>query len=737
MLRAIALVAALSLVTAAGAFAEKSLVRVYFDDQDHIRQVVSQFEDVAGWGGKRYADIVIPSELYGELAAVAPNHEILIPRISEHMARQGVLGVGGYYHTYEEVYDDMDSVATAYPGLCQLQSIGQSIEGREIWALKISDNVSVTEDEPKVLYLGCHHAREVISVEIPLHIMYWLVSNYGSDPKATSLVDEREIWIVPLMNPDGREYVEHTGDWRKNRRNNGDGTRGVDLNRNWGYMWGYDDIGSSPNTSSETYRGTGPFSEPETQVIRDLMLNYPFDTCISYHSHGRLVLYPFGYAPIMAPDHAIFEALADSMVTFNNYAPGPGISLYPVNGDSDDWMYGEQLIKDKVFSYTYEVGTEFYPPSTAIDSLCEKNLEPSLLAAVYAGRVAEILPPGTPVIDPMGDDADGDYVVSWSPDRTDTVNPAVEFALTERTGPSRLTDDVEAGDIHWIRSQFRLSTTRAYSGVQSFWGGRTNSRDARLTSLIALDVGAGDTLDFWTWYDIEDDWDYAYVEVSSDGGATFYSIPGNITTTYNPNGNNLGHGITGNSGGWVHAYFPLGGYADSTAVVRFRYKTDSYVLEDGIYIDDIYPVQDFDSTVVLSESIPDTLYSASNPIGTYYYEVRAKDDDGQWGYWSQREAITVTGAGVHDIPGEDLALRFKNPVYAGSSVKLSAPGLAGASVLFYDIQGRVVRKLNVPASGDVTWDLRDASGSPVSPGIYFARSGRADGTAARKIVVLR
>lgn len=724
-------------VFASNAFAGKVLVRVYFDDADHLRTVVSQFEDVAGWGGRRYADIVVPGDRMAELKAIAPNHEIRIYDVDEHMRQAGVLGIGGTYHTQEETFAEMDSVATANPSICQVQSIGTSIEGRDIWAIKISDNVTVTETEPRVLYVGCHHAREVITVEIPLDIMLWLVGNYGVDSLATYLIDNREIWIVPLMNPDGREYVQNVGDWRKNRRNNGDGSYGVDLNRNWGYMWGYDDIGSSPVPGNEVYRGTAGFSEPETQAIRDLMLNYQFDTCISYHSHGRLILWAWGYVYDQCPDHDIFAALGDSMSAWNGFAPQAGAVLYPTNGDSDDWMYGEQLIKDKVFSMTYEVGTEFYPPESEIIPLCEENRRPSLLAAEYADNIDRIMPPGTPVIAAMLDDDDGDYTVTWMPDYSDPSNPSVAYALIERSGPLTITDDVELGDIYWVRDAYRLSTTRASSGVQSFYGGRTNSRDARLTSGIAMDAASGDTLFFDTWYEIETNWDYAYVEVSTDGGAHFYSIPGNITTTNNPNGSNMGHGITGDSGGWIQAIFPLGAFADTTILVRMRYKTDSYVLEEGIYIDDIFPVQTFDSSAVLSNTITDTSYAVSRPMGTYCYEVKAQDNDGQWGYLSQRESVTVTAAGVGDIAADGQSAGFGNPVYLGSSVRLLASSIPGAGVSVFDIQGRVIRMLSSRPQGETNWDLRDEAGRLVAPGIYFVRFDPRLGMAAKKIVVLK
>jgi hypothetical protein len=646
MRRLIALAIVALLVSASASLAGKMLVRVYFDDLGHRSAVISQFEDVASWGGKRYADIVIHTDEFGDLNLLAPNNEVLIYDIDKHMRQMGVLGVGGTFHTYEETYTDMDSVATAYPSICQLQSLGTSHEGRDIWGMKISDNVGTTEDEPRVLYLGAHHAREIITPEVPLYIMYWLVQNYGSDSLATFLVDNREIWIVPLMNPDGREYVEHTGDWRKNRRDNGGGDYGVDLNRNYSYMWGYDDEGSSPDPGNEVYRGPSACSEPETQAVRDLMETYEFSTCISYHSHGDLILWAWGYTHDLAPDYDVLSALGDSMGSHNGYAPSTGAGLYTANGTSDDWMYGEQATKEKVYSYTYEVSNTFYPPEADIIPLCEENLRPSLVAAEYAGNVRRILPPGTPVIASMPDDDDGSYSVTWTPDTSDTINPAVQFALMERTGPARITDDVEAGDLHWARERFRLSTARASSGVQSFYGGRTNDRNARLTSAIAIDVEAGDTLFFDTWYEIETDWDYAYVEVSTDGGVIFRPIPGNITTTYNPNGSNAGNGITGNSGGWIQAEFPLDAFADTTTVVRFRYKTDSYVLEEGIYVDDINPTQTFASSTILSNAITNTYYDVTNGVGTYYYEVMARDDDGQWGYWSQREPITVTGAGV-------------------------------------------------------------------------------------------
>ena len=745
-MRKVTVIAALMLMAVLGstpsAIASDVLVRVYFDNIEHIQKVVSRFDDVASWGGRRYADIVVPSERMAELDQLAPNHEILIADIAKYAEAMGIrsvgtLGMGTYYHTYEEAKAEMDSVVLAHPDIARVQSIGTSIEGRYIWAIKISDNVNVTESEPRVLYMGNHHAREIITVELPLYIMHYLTDNYGTNPRVTNLVDNREIWIIPTVNPDGREYQQnYNSNWRKNRRNNGDGSYGVDLNRNYGYMWGYDDDGSSPTPSNDTYRGAAAFSEPETQAVRDFANAQNFAMCLSFHSYANQILYSWGYIPDVTPDNDLFNALGDSMSSLNGYQQGPAATtIYVTNGDTDDWFYGEQVSKNKGFCFTFEVGSQFLPPASQILTLCQQNLEPSLLLADYADDIARIMPPATPILASMGEDDDGNFTVSWNPN-SDPANPPVAYALMERTGEARVTDNAEGGDVNFLRELFTIKTTRYHSATQSFYGGKTNNRDARLTARIALDARAGDTLRLWCWYDIELDWDYAYVEVSTDGGSHFHSIPGNITTNYNPNGSNLGNGITGTSPGWVSGSFPLGAYADSTVLLRIRYKTDGATLGEGFYVDDILPVAVFGSSTILSSAITETHYDLTRPVGEYYYEVKAKDDDGQWGYWSQREAVTVTCAGVPGAVGTEASLRFSNPVHSGGKVVFSAPGSVAGRILVFDVAGRLVRGLDV-ASGQAAWDLTGHDGRPTSAGIYFVQLVGAKSGGINKLVVLR
>ena len=297
-------------------------------------------------------------------------------------------GVNGEYHSSRELEQDLYALEGSYPNLIRISVIGESLEGRNIYALKISDNVNSDESEAEIIFIGCHHAREWISVEIPFLLAKHLVENYASDPQVQTLVNQSEIWIVPLLNPDGLEYSIHFYRyWRKNRRDNGDGTYGIDLNRNYGYQWGIDNIGSSPYTFSNTYRGPSAFSEPETQAIRDLFAQRNFSALISYHSFSQVILYPWGYSDQPSPDDLFLEQMATDMSTQMQAVNGniygfmqAGEEFYPTNGDTTDWSYGVYGIP----SFTIELPPadnlqgEFFNAEEDIQSIFDENL-PAML----------------------------------------------------------------------------------------------------------------------------------------------------------------------------------------------------------------------------------------------------------------------------------------------------------------------------------------------------------------------
>lgn len=297
-------------------------------------------------------------------------------------------GVNGQYHSYGELERDLLALQDSYPHIAKVLDIGDSLEGRNIYALKISDNVHVEEEEAEVLFIGCHHAREWISVEVPFLLGKYLIENYEINSQVRDLVDQSEIWIIPLLNPDGLEYsINFYRYWRKNRRDNGDGSYGVDPNRNYGYNWGLDNVGSSPSPASQVYRGTSPFSEPETQVIRDLFAGKNFQAVITYHSYSQVILYPWGFTDKPTNEDQLLDQIAADMSTLIQSVNGnfydyyqAGESFYLTNGDTTDWTFGTYGIP----SYTIELPPKdelhggFFNAEEDIQPIFNENLPPSL-----------------------------------------------------------------------------------------------------------------------------------------------------------------------------------------------------------------------------------------------------------------------------------------------------------------------------------------------------------------------
>jgi len=310
--------------------------------------------------------------------------------------------MGGFY-TLEEVMAELDSMATLYPNLVSPRYIVSNDtlthDGRLMYWVRLSDNPETNEDEPEVLYTGVHHAREPMSVQQMIFYMWHLLENYDTDPDIQILVDNTEMYFVPIVNPDGYEWNYLTypmggGMWRKNRRDNGDGTHGVDPNRNYGYKWGYDNSGSSPYPEDETYRGPSAFSEPEIKNMRDFSNAHEFKIALNYHSYSNLLLYPWGWTEEVCPDNDTFHDFAVLMTEENGYTIGPAsTTIYPTNGDSNDWMYGEQDSKEKVYAYVPEVGNSndgFWPSTSRIIPLCQENMHQNITAARLVGKYADI-----------------------------------------------------------------------------------------------------------------------------------------------------------------------------------------------------------------------------------------------------------------------------------------------------------------------------------------------------------
>jgi hypothetical protein len=305
------------------------------------------------------------------------------------------------YHNYAEMTSEINGLVAAHPSILSKASIGTSYQGRDLIALKISDNVATDENEPEVLFTAHQHAREHLTVEMSLYLLHQLVDGYGTDARITNLVNSREIWMLPDVNPDGGEYDIATGSyrsWRKNRQpNSGTTAVGTDLNRNWAYKWGCCG-GSSGSPSSETYRGAAPFSAPEASRIADFVRSrriggkQQISVGIDFHTYSELVLWPYGYTtangdPLMNADqYSTLATIGQQMASTNGYTPEEASDLYIADGTIDDWAWADQGI----FDYTFEMyptgasGGGFYPPDEVIGRETSRNREAVLRLLEYA-----------------------------------------------------------------------------------------------------------------------------------------------------------------------------------------------------------------------------------------------------------------------------------------------------------------------------------------------------------------
>ncbi len=267
--------------------------------------------------------------------------------VGAHLSAFATAEAAAGYHSAASLEDDLRQLAQARPDIAELRRIGQSVEGRPIHVLRIGDRRGGT---PKVLFMGCHHAREWIAVEVPFLLAKELVER-ADEPQVAGWLSRGEVWVAPMVNPDGHEHCRTAERlWRKNRRRNPDGSVGVDPNRNYGYMWGVLDVSTSSHVpSDETYVGPRAFSEPETQAVRDLVGCERFAGVVTYHSYSQLILYPWGYTERPVPDahdRELMAGLAAEMQALIRgvhgvvYTPQQSSQLYPTAGDTTDWTYG-------------------------------------------------------------------------------------------------------------------------------------------------------------------------------------------------------------------------------------------------------------------------------------------------------------------------------------------------------------------------------------------------------------
>ncbi len=307
------------------------------------------------------------------------------------------------YHDYAEMVADVDAVVARYPAIAAKRIIGRTYQGRDIIAVKISDHVATDEPEPEVLYDAGTHAREHLSVEMALYLLHQFTDGYAGDARIRNIVNSREIWIVPSVDPDGSEYDIAGGtyhSWRKNRQPGG----GTDLNRNYGYLWSCCG-GASGDPKSDTYRGPAAFSAPETRAMSDFVRGrvvggvQQIKVAMDFHTYAELIVWPYGHtrartAPGMTrADNDALAALGRRMAATDDYTAEQSSAMYITDGDLLDWLWGTY----KIFAYTFEMYPTstaqggFYPPGSVVARETSRNREAALLLAEAAGCPSQVV----------------------------------------------------------------------------------------------------------------------------------------------------------------------------------------------------------------------------------------------------------------------------------------------------------------------------------------------------------
>ncbi len=569
------------------------------------------------------------------------------------------LGSMGGFYTWDEMISRLDDMAQNYPSLITVKvpaSGDSSVEGRPLYYVKISDNPTQNENESRILYTGMHHAREPIGMQALIFYMYYLLEHYATDPLIQYIVNNTELYFVPVLNPDGYVYNETMnpsggGNWRKNRKDNGDGSFGVDLNRNYGHMWGLDDIGSSPDPYSEVFRGISPFSEPETQIIRDFCIEKQFRIALNYHSFSNLLLFPWGFSDQILPaDYNVFQACAALMTSQNNYVYGPcATTIYQTNGGSDDWMYGEQQSKPAVLSFTPEVGdgsAGFWPSPELIIPLCQDNMWQNLSAALLTVQFAEVKD-ASPLF--IGSQSylkyqfrnlgmqTGNFTVSIQPlgnafqfagpanfhnnpgylqVLTDSVpyqlSPAyqygqpIQYLLSISNGIWTFSDTVTKysgsplvvfqdscnNTAEWTGDWAATSLsyhTSPYAITDSPFGPYSGFADLSVTLANPVDLGNAvmAVLRFYARWDLENGFDYVQVKASTDNGISWIPLQGLYTNPGSVNQAALEPLYDGVQSDWVQEQISLQAFLGQQLKIRFTLVSDGGIEADGFYFDDV------------------------------------------------------------------------------------------------------------------------------------------------------
>jgi len=712
--------------------ARQLIVRVQAPDYRTVYQHIpfkgTSIEIAGAIPGSSY-DLLLEEEDLSLVLNSGLKSEIIIPDLEAQKVQAQEFG---FYCSYDSLVSIMRSWARNYPAICQFDSIGQTHEGRWIYGVKISDNAQIEEDEPEVLLVGMHHAREWASAQAARYFADTILRNYASNSQFRDFVDNHQIWVIPILNVDGYVYdYPNQRSWRKNRQPFGSSI-GSDPNRDYnGACNGsrMSDWGSLVSGSrSSHYPGDGTFMGgygawgKEVAAMSAFFKQHTFVSAVSLHSYSELVLWPYGSGET-PPDNATIVSLGQRIaqqiqkLSGGTYTPQPSSQLYPTSGGEIDWMYGwaHYIGGFPCVSYVFEIGTAFYQPENQLDAIQREVFKGLWFLYSRADSVIQVLEGVVPrpILAPMDSSATGTFIVHWTPIRPEHNHPD-RWELEELSDLSTIEDDFENGSARWVFQGASLSTTQKHSGSYSVYLGTGNNIVNYAMTADPYPVQPGDSLRYWIWYNTENNYDVVVTEVSLEGKEWIQ----------------LHNRYTGNSNGWVYKSYTLEPWAGKSVFIRFRYMTDDYTLNAGVYIDDVWPVPSFARRRTVADDITDTMYEVSvNQTGQYWYRVRGHNAAWGWGDKGPLEDIVVTGTGIAREPTANhltsLDIAGANPGSSMINIRYSLGVSGPVRIEIFDALGRRVDRLvdGVYPTGDyhVSWNGTDRNGRKVPAGIYFRR----------------
>src|SRR5690554_5778 len=608
---------------------------------------------------------------------VCPNNdEEYAPQVPSNFSLGSMAG----YYTYQEYIDILDDMYNQYPTLMTERApVSDTLthEGRPLYFVKISNNPQISQAKPKVLYTAIHHAREPGALSETIFFMWYVLENYGTDPEITYLVDELELFFVPMINPDG--YIENVtsdpnggGMFRKNKNPNiGTTNPGVDLNRNYSYEW--NTTGVSTDENSDVFPGLSAFSEPETKNIKKIAEKWGVQFALNAHTYSGLMLYPYGSAVNdFTADDSYFSAIGDHMVSYSNYVSQKSSSLYPASGDSDDYLYHDHGI----FAITPEVGYDgFWSPAAVIIDDCIDMLFSNIVFAhlplVYGvtkslddysyinslsgdfnysitrlGRTAGDLMVSIEPITGIQSVGNGDtYNLTIEETQTGTIsfvlNPSIQYGeeikyvlvtdngkwmkrdtITKTYGSPTVQVFDQANSLDNWEGDWDLTNEDYYSPNSSFTDSPNsnykNNKETYFQFKDTVDLTFADQafVNFRAKWNVENNYDYVQFLISNDLGNSWIPQCGKYTNT----------GVSGSGGGqpeeplydgvqnsWVLEEISLSEYLGQKILMKFILVSDMWTNEDGFYFDDFKLMYNIDTSLSVEKETLSPFMIYPNP----------------------------------------------------------------------------------------------------------------------------